>query len=98
MVGRGAIGKPWIFKLMKDYIIDGLEEQKLYSNLIYEVVIEHFNQMINYYGEYGVILFRKHLHTYSKGIDGASEFRQFVNSIKDKDILRDKIKEFFLKD
>ncbi len=46
MVGRGAIGKPWIFKLMKDYIIDGLEEQKLYSNLIYEVVIEHFNQMI----------------------------------------------------
>ncbi len=98
MVGRGAIGKPWIFKLMKDYIIDGLEEQKLYSNLIYEVVIEHFNQMINYYGEYGVILFRKHLHTYSKGIDGASEFRQFVNNINDKDILRDKIKEFFLKD
>ncbi len=64
MVGRGAIGKPWIFKLMKDYIVDGLEEQKLYSNLIYEVVIEHFNQMINYYGEYGVILFRKHLHTF----------------------------------
>ena len=95
MIGRGAVGKPWIFKLMKDYILDNKEEIEPSSKLIRDVVLEHFNQMVEYYGEYGAVLFRKHLHTYSKGRKGASEFRQFVNSTKDTDILKEGIEEFF---
>jgi tRNA-dihydrouridine synthase B len=40
-------------------------------------------------------MFRKHLHTYSKGIDGASEFRQKVNFIIDINEMREIIESFF---
>jgi len=96
MIGRGAVGKPWIFKLIKDYILYGIEKDTPSIDLIREVVLEHFNQMVEYYGEYGAVLFRKHLHTYSKGIKGASEFRQFVNSTKDTLEIRRGIENFFV--
>jgi len=96
MIGRGAVGKPWIFRLIKDYILYGIEKDTPSINLIREVVLEHFNQMVEYYGEYGAVLFRKHLHTYSKGIKGASEFRQFVNSTKDTIKIKRGIENFFV--
>ncbi len=90
MIGRGAVGRPWIFKEIKE----GKEITS--KELIAKVVMEHFEQMINFYGDYGVILFRKHLHTYSKyGYLGASEFRDRVNRISDVDEAREVIDKFF---
>jgi len=95
MIGRGAIGKPWIFQQMKNYILNN-DESPIKPNLIRDIVLEHFEQMIQYYGEYGVVLFRKHLHTYSKiGYKGASEFRNRVNHITDANELRETIELFF---
>jgi len=95
MVGRGAVGKPWIFAMMKAYLEDNplpLNESKL----IKEVVLEHFNQMINHYGDYGAILFRKHLHTYSKaGFMGASKFRDTINRIDSPKLMFEVIENFF---
>ncbi|HHB95252.1 MAG TPA: tRNA-dihydrouridine synthase [Campylobacterales bacterium] len=95
MVGRGAVGKPWIFKLMKNHIF-GSGDSEVTPHLIQEVVLEHFDQMVEYYGEYGAVMFRKHLHTYSKiGYLGASEFRNLVNRVNDTKEMRDIIEEFF---
>lgn len=91
MVGRGAIGKPWIFRQMKD----GLD---INNQLIQNVILEHFDQMIAYYGDYGAVLFRKHLHTYSKGgYEEASVFRNRVNHIVNPLDMREVIEEFFSK-
>jgi len=73
MIGRGAVGNPWIFHQLKT------GSDTVEKSLKKEIILEHFNSMIYFYGERGVILFRKHLHTYSKGIDGASEFRNLIN-------------------
>lgn len=90
MVGRGAIGSPWIFHQMKHDIDD------VSAELIKDVVLEHFDQMIEFYGEFGAIIFRKHLHTYSKaGYQGASAFRDEVNRITNPDQMRDVIYSFF---
>jgi len=51
--------------------------------------------MIEHYGEHGLCIFRKHLHQYSKGIDGATTFRNDVNFIKDMAAMRERIREFF---
>ena len=90
MIGRAALGKPWIFKEIK-------EDMKFISiDLIREVVLEHLEQMQKFYGEYGVILFRKHLHTYSKhGFKNAATFRDRVNRITDIDELKEEIYNFF---
>ena len=90
MIGRAAVGRPWIFRQIKE----GIDEVS--PELMREVVLEHFDQMIAHYGEYGVILFRKHLHTYSKvGLPGASAFRHQVNTISDAGEMRRAIDRFF---
>lgn len=90
MIGRGAIGNPWIFYQLKH------GEEMISSQLKREIVIEHFEQMISFYGEYGATLFRKHLHTYSKaGYCGASAFRDKINRISDPSLMKEAIEEFF---
>jgi len=90
MIGRAAVGKPWIFKQIKEGMEDASPE------LIKEVVLEHFDQMIKHYDKYGAIVFRKNLHSYSKaGYQGASVFRNLVNRIEDPAEMREVIDEFF---
>jgi len=95
MVGRGAVGKPWIFQLMKNYL-NGTGSSELTSALVQEVILEHFDQMVHHYGDHGAIIFRKHLHTYSKaGYQGASKFRDLVNRIENVSEMREVTKDFF---
>lgn len=90
MIGRAAVGKPWIFKQIKE----GMDKPT--PELIKEVVLEHFDQMIKYYNQYGAIIFRKNLHSYSKaGYQGASTFRNDVNRIEDPKEMREVIEAFF---
>ncbi len=90
MIGRAAVGKPWIFKQIRE----GMDEPT--PELIKEVVLEHYDQMIAHYDKYGAIVFRKNLHSYSKaGYPGASAFRNLVNRIEDPLEMRAVIEEFF---
>jgi len=90
MIGRAAVGKPWIFKQIKE----GMQEAT--SALIREVVLEHFDQMIAHYGQYGAVIFRKNLHAYSKaGYQGASAFRDLINRLEAPEEMREAIVAFF---
>ena len=90
MIGRAAVGKPWIFKQIRE----GMDEPT--PELIKEVVLEHYDQMIAHYDKYGAIVFRKNLHSYSKaGYKGASAFRNEVNHIEDPKEMREIIEAFF---
>ncbi len=89
MIGRGAIGKPWIFYQCKTgrNFVD--EEMKA------KIILEHFRQMVLFYGDHGVVLFRKHLHTYSKGYPQSSIFREEINAISDPARMEERIVAFF---
>jgi len=89
MIGRGAVGKPWVFHQIAS------NNEVISNELKKEIIIEHFNKMIEYYEEYGVVMFRKHLHTYSKGYDGANNFREKINTITSSNEMLEVIKEFF---
>lgn len=89
MIGRGAIGKPWIFYQIKNGIEDISNELKK------EIILEHYDKMLEFYGDYGAVIFRKLLHSYSKGYTGANEFREIVNHISDTKVMRDLIESFF---
>jgi tRNA-dihydrouridine synthase B len=90
MIGRGAIGAPWLFSQIKNGSCDVTNELKC------EVVLAHLDAMIEFHGTRGIIMFRKHLHTYSKGINGAANFRVFVNQCEDPEALKETIKELFV--
>jgi tRNA-dihydrouridine synthase B len=59
MIGRAALGNPWIFSL-KDIRDIGLAETIL-------AIKEHLQLMVEFYGEqFGVVFFRKHIKAYLK--------------------------------
>lgn len=89
MIGRGAVGNPWIFYQLK-HGVDSVD-----MALKEKIILEHYDSMIEFYGEQGVSSFRKHLHTYSKGYDEASAFRNRINNIIDVDEMRTEIAGFF---
>lgn len=89
MIGRGSIGKPWVFYQLKHGIENISNEKKK------EIILEHFDSMINFHGLHGAIMFRKLLHSYSKGYVGANEFRDLVNRVSDIEVMRDMIENFF---
>ena len=89
MIGRAALTTPWIFWQIKH------STQEIPPIVKKELVLEHFEKMIQFYGERGAIMFRKNLHAYAKGHEGASEFRHLVNSLNDVDVIRAEIEQFF---
>lgn len=88
MVGRGALGNPWIFRELvaawKGEEIPPpptLEEKKA-------MMIYHFEEMLALKGEYGAVReMRKHVGWYLKGVPGSAALRGKVNCISDKDEL-----------
>lgn len=89
MIGRGAIGNPWIFHQLKH------GENSVDSALKAEIILEHYNSMVEFHGSHGVSMFRKHLHVYSKGYEEASAFRNKINTIIEIEQMRDEIELFF---
>jgi len=89
MIGRGAVGAPWIFHQLKTGSSDISLEVK------HEIIMEHYDKMIEFYGSHGVAMFRKHTHTYSKGYAGASVMRDKVNHISDIAEYRKVLDDFF---
>ncbi|WP_455755985.1 tRNA dihydrouridine synthase DusB [Sulfurimonas sp.] len=89
MIGRGAVGAPWIFHQLRS------GEENISFSLKHEIIMEHYDKMIEFYGQHGVAMFRKHTHTYTKGYRGASKLRDEVNHISDIQEYRAVIDEFF---
>lgn len=89
MIGRGAVGNPWIFYQIKNELAH-VEKSKML-----EIVLEHYHGMLNFYGNRGVGIFRKHLHTYSKGLQEAADFRNRINRIEDIQLMEEEIIHFF---
>ena len=89
MIGRGAVGAPWIFHQLRTGSID------IDKNIKHDIIMEHFDKMIEFHGPHGVAMFRKHTHTYSKGYRGASALRNSVNYISDISEYRAAIDDFF---
>lgn len=92
MIGRAAIGAPWIFWQIKH------NTDKLPPVVKKDIVLEHFDKMVESYGERGAIMFRKNCHAYSKGEANASEFRTIINSTTTAVQMREAIESFFGKE
>lgn len=89
MIGRGAVGAPWIFHQLR------MGTNDISLALRHEIVMEHYDKMIEFYGPRGVNMFRKHVHTYSKGYRGASALRNEVNRVDDPQETRALLDDFF---
>ena len=90
MIGRGAVGNPWIFYQIKNSL-ESVEKEK-----IKEIVLEHFENMLEFYGERAVGIFRKHIHSYSKNFPNATVFRDKINRVENPTLVKEYINDFFV--
>lgn len=82
MVGRGALGNPWIFRELNSAwkgteppAVPSMEDKK-------QMMIRHFRDVLALKGEYAAVReMRKHVGWYLKGLPGSAAFRGMVNQI-----------------
>ncbi len=88
MVGRGALGSPWVFSEINAFF----DEKKFEEPDINEkmsVMIRHIGLICEYKGEHvGMREARKHAAWYIKGMRGAAAFRQQVGTLSSMDELK----------
>jgi len=96
MVGRGALGNPWIFKGIiqacsgqKENYLPSLDQrQKMIKN--------HWEMETQFLGDkLADKRFRKHFLWYTKGLEGASRFRQSAGKLKDGEAILNELNEYF---
>ena len=87
MIGRGALGNPWIFENIIN-LFEGRAEREISVNEVVDTALWHLELMIESKGERaGIAESRKHLGWYMKGIRGAAELRNRINSAESLDEL-----------
>lgn len=83
MIGRGALGRPWLFSHINAYLEYGriLPEPHVTERM--RVMIKHIEKICEYKGEYvGLREARKHAAWYTKGLHGAAKYRQELGSLE----------------
>lgn len=87
MIGRGSLGNPWIFENTVN-LLDGREMRNVSVNEVIDVALMHLELLIELKGERaGIAESRKHLGWYMKGIRGAAELRNKINTAESLDEL-----------
>jgi tRNA-dihydrouridine synthase B len=84
MVGRAALGRPWIFNQISYYLQHGelLPPPEIAEQA--ETIIEHLGTLHAFYGEQlGLRIARKHLHAYLKNVGNGATFWKTINRIED---------------
>ena len=82
MVGRGALGRPWVFSQINAYLKHEsvLPEPPVSERM--RVMVRHIKLICEYKGErVGIKEARKHAAWYIKGIHGAAAYRQQVGTL-----------------
>lgn len=83
MIGRGALGNPWIFRQVKQKICG---EKVTYptSSEIIDMCVEHFKRAIYYHGEHKAVReMRKHVSWYIKGLKNCTNIKNMINNEKE---------------
>jgi len=96
MVGRGALGNPWIFRgivgALCGQTIDYLPSLSQRS----EMIENHWRMEAGSFGEkLAGKSFRKHILWYTKGLDNSHHFRERAGKLKDEESIFYELNEYF---
>jgi tRNA-dihydrouridine synthase B len=79
MIGRGAQGRPWIFRELGQLLNETKEKPQLDKKELRDIMLGHLRELHRFYGDLtGVRVARKHLTWYCNSLANADEFRHQV--------------------
>lgn len=95
MIGRGAMGNPWIFREIKD-LQNGREKSVTTKEELQEMIFRHYQMMLDTKPEHiAVREMRKHIGWYIRGLKGSARFRAEINKCPDAGTAMNLIRSFF---
>ncbi|MCB2209376.1 tRNA-dihydrouridine synthase family protein [bacterium] len=83
MIGRAAVANPWIFS--------HLDRNDVPDDVVRQTLHQHLDEMLNFYGERGVITFRKYLKACLRPYDIPKEKSLAILKSTDPQFVRDEI-------
>lgn len=95
MIGRAALGNPWLIKECVDYLESGIEPRKVTKDDKLNMIDKHFDYLLKTKPEVLAVLeMRSHIAWYLKGISGASQVKDAIFKTKDVNLIKKILKEF----
>jgi tRNA-dihydrouridine synthase B len=99
MIGRGAQGRPWIFRELKACLAGSAENTQLEKSELRDIMLDHLDEVHRFYGEEtGVRVARKHLNWYCRNLANAEEYRYQVVRVDSASAQIRLTKEYFERD
>lgn len=96
MIGRAALGAPWLISQIHNYINEGITPRPLSPEEVKQIFLTHLKALIAYHGEkLALPLSRKYASWYSHGLRDAKRFREAYNRIDNLDEAVMEINRFF---
>ena len=96
LIGRGAQGRPWIFREILHYLETGEHLPQPPMDEVERILAGHLEELHRFYGELmGVRIARKHVGWYLQAHDDSKQFRQRFNAIDDALEQKDSIAQYF---
>ena len=97
MIGRAALGNPWIFRQLRAAHEGRDELEGPTPSERAELIAKHFDaHCMHHEGELRAVRkFRQHLIWYSRGLRGASDFREGAVRIDEKTAVTELIHSYF---
>lgn len=84
MIGRAALGAPWLISAAHDYINNGVLRDLPPVRQVKETLLEHIRGLVDYYGvDLALPLSRKYVCWYCKNLREAKRFREKYVKIND---------------
>jgi nifR3 family TIM-barrel protein len=95
MIGRAALGNPWIIKECIDYLEHGITPKEISLDERLDMILKHIDLLEKQKNpKVANLEMRTHIGYYLKGIKGATNLKQKIFKINDLNELKKEIKEF----
>ena len=94
-VARGALGNPWIFSEIREYLSTGKRLPGPGADEIARVMAGHFAECLTFFGEkQGIKIFHKFYIWYTRGMPNVKTLRARVEKMKTREEMAELIREF----
>lgn len=96
MIGRGALGNPWIFKEINAYFA-GEEFKRPSKEEIYNMIVDQYERLLKLKGERLALLeMRSHVGWYLKGMQGSAQIKNKANQALSFEEVKKILEEYLL--
>lgn len=96
MVGRGALGNPWIFQGIRQLLAGEKDCSHPSLSDRQKVIEQHWEEEVRYCGRhFADRSFRKQLLWYTRGLAGSARLRETLGKMTDSDAMRSEVGRYF---